>query len=152
MVGELTVEVSRMLNESFMTDIRSKFGFSIPKEILRPLIQRADNAVMIALGDSDLGDLPESLIYSQVDLYEQELELFITDVALITDLAEERVREKINAAVENVCDKLYDYIRTWLRVKHANDAHARSLPQQKPRKNQHDSRQARNHRNQHFTR
>lgn len=147
MQGELTEEVSRLLNENLMTDIRSKFGFSIPKDTIRPLITRVETAVMCALGD-----LPVKLIYTHVDRYEEELELFIIDMCNETRLDDARVREKINTAVDGVCDKLYDFIVTWKRVERINTAHAVRGPAQNPRKNQNDSRQARNHHGQHFTR
>lgn len=143
----LANEVSKLLGESMLTDIRIKFGFSIPKDLIRPLAVRADSAIISALSE-----MPVETVYHLVDQYEAEMELFIEDVVLITGQTTGEVRCKICDAMDTLTDKLHAYIQTWLRVRKLNDAMETRPFAKNTRKNHHDSRQARNHRGQHFTR
>lgn len=114
---ELANQVSKLLTENMMNDIRAKFGYGIPKDIVRPLVVRADNAVMGAI----LG-MPHGSVYGFVDAYEGELEFFIEDVVAITNLSAQVVRDKVQAVTDELGDKLYDFIQTWHRVQRLNAA------------------------------
>lgn len=142
----LPEEISRLLTDNMMIDLRSKFGFSVPKDVVRPLILRADSAVVAALSE-----LPHEQVYACVDHYEVERELFIDDVVMLTGEPRERVVLKLDKVVREICDKLQYFIKTWHRVQARNAAygvHSRPGTQEQT----HDTRQARNHRSQRFTR
>jgi hypothetical protein len=146
---ELANQVSKLLTENMMIDLRSKFGFAIPKDIVRPLVARADNAIMGALLD-----WPHDSVYGFVDAYERELEFFVEDVVMITNLTALVVREKVQVVTDELADKLYDFIQTWHHVQRLNAArlHQSVVRNRNSRENNHASRQARNQSGRHFTR
>jgi fatty acid/phospholipid biosynthesis enzyme len=128
MLSPMAKQVSKLLKENMETDIRSKFGFAIPKEILKPLITRAETAIICAVGG-----LPEVLIYAHVESYETEFEFLVRDVTSITGEDEVVVRLKLNEALDQLGNMLYKYVQTWQRLERQNAARVASVAQH-PRK------------------